>query len=169
MLRPLKALDYIPVKRLFQTTFGVSEDKNFIASWRYRDKDASFGLWDNGALLGVTIVRGTCLEYIFLDTSCRGLGLGTTHLKAVLERIPAIHLTPVNDPRVIRWYESQGFRRLCNKLELNLFPNGQEEGFSRVRHDSADGQSIYLHHAYNLRSHSTLMEAERREKPVSAK
>ena len=75
-----------------------------------------------------------------------------------------------NDPRVIRWYESQGFHRLCNKLELDLFPNGQEEeGFSRVRHNSVDGQSIYLHHAYNLRSHSTLTEAERREKPVSAK
>ena len=149
MLRPLQALDYVPVKRLFQATFSVSEDKNFVAAWRYRDKEASFGLWDRDALLGATIVRGTCLEYIFLDSACRGGGLGTTLLKAVLERIPAIHLTPVNDPRVIRWYESLGFRR--------------------VSHNSADDQPIYLHHAYNLRSHSTLMEAERREKPVAAK
>lgn len=149
MLKPLQALDYVPVKRLFQKTFSVSEDKNFVAAWRYRDKDASFGLWDRGALLGAAVVRGTCLEYIFLDPICRGGGLGTTLLKAVLERIPAIHLTPVNDPRVIRWYESQGFRK--------------------VSHPNIDGQPIYLHHAYNLRSHSTLMEAERREKPVSAK
>ena len=169
MLRPLKALDYVPVKRLFQNTFSVSEDNNFIAAWRYRDKDASFGLWDHGALLGAAVVRGTCLEYIFLDKACRGGGRGTTLLEAVLERIPAIHLTPVNDPRVIRWYESQGFRRLCNKLALDLSPSRGGEVFRRVSHDSADGQPIYLHHAYNLRSHSTLMEAERREKPVSAK
>jgi hypothetical protein len=65
----------------------------------------------------------------------------------VLDRIPAIHLTPVNDPRVIRWYESQGFRRV-----------------------SQDGEhTVYLHHAYNLRSHSTLAELERREKPKPAK
>jgi len=149
MIRQLNGLDYAVVKRLFQNTFSVSEDENFTAAWRYRDPTASFGLWDRGALLGAAIVRGTCLEYIFLDPSCRGGGRGTILLKAVLERIPAIHLTPVNDPRVIRWYESQGFRR--------------------VSHSTADGQPVYLHHAYNLRSHSTLLEAERREKPVSAK
>lgn len=115
MLRPLQALDYVSVKRLFQATFGVSEDKNFVSAWRYRDKDASFGLWDRGALMGAAVVRGTCLEYIFLDPSCRGGGRGTILLKAVLERIPAIHLISVNDPRVIRWYESQGFRFLCQR------------------------------------------------------
>jgi hypothetical protein len=96
MLRPLKAQDYVPVKRLFHNTFSVSEDDKFVSAWRYRDKDASFGLWDRGALLGATIVRGTCLEYIFLYTVCHGGGLGTTLLKAVIERIPAIHLTSVN-------------------------------------------------------------------------
>jgi GNAT superfamily N-acetyltransferase len=149
MLRPLQALDYVSVKRLFQATFGVSEDKNFVSAWRYRDKDASFGLWDRGALMGAAVVRGTCLEYIFLDPSCRGGGRGTILLKAVLERIPAIHLISVNDPRVIRWYESQGFHS--------------------VNQTNHEGLPIYLHHTYNLRSHSTLMEVERREKPVSAK
>jgi GNAT superfamily N-acetyltransferase len=147
MIRQLNGLDYAVVKRLFHTTFSGSEDKNFHAAWRFRDPDASFGLWDRGALLGAAIVRGTCLEYIFLDEACRGGGRGTMLLKAVLERIPAIHLTPVNDPRVIRWYESQGFRLVSQEGE----------------------HPIYLHHAYNLRSHSTLSEIERREKPKPAK
>lgn len=147
MISPLRALDYTVVKQLFYNTFGVAEDKNFNAAWRFRDPSASFGVWDDGALLGAAIVRGTCLEYIFLDPVCRGGGLGTALLNAVLERVPAVHLTPVNNKRVIRWYESLGFRRVSD----------------------LSGQPIYLHHAYNLRSHSTLLEMERREKPVTAK
>lgn len=147
MIRPLKALDYASAKRLFYNVFSVSEDANFQAAWRFRDPTTSFGLWDRSTLIGAAIVRGTCLEYIFLDESRRGGGNGTALLNAVLEQIPAIHLTPVNDPRVIRWYESQGFRRV-----------------------SQDGEhSVYLHHAYNLRSHSTLAETDRREKPTPAK
>ena len=114
MIRPLKALDYVSAKRLFYNVFSVSEDTNFQAAWRFRDPKlpaklefmnplaqregptASFGLWDRGTLIGAAIVRGTCLEYIFLDESRRGGGNGTALLNAVLEQIPAIHLTPVN-------------------------------------------------------------------------
>lgn len=148
MIRPLKALDYVSVKHLFHNVFSVSEDANFQTAWRFRDPTASFGLWESDdTLIGAAIVRGTCLEYIFLDESRRGGGNGTALLSAVLKQIPAIHLTPVNDPRVIRWYESQGFRCVTQ-----------------------DGDyTVYLHHAYNLRSHSTLTENERREKPKPAK
>lgn len=108
---PLTQTDYAAVKRLFNTAFDLNEDKFLVPAWRDRRPEASLGIWhEEGALLAAAVVRGTCLEYIFVDEVCRGSGIGTQLLQAVLAVSPTLHLTPVNDPRVIRWYESQGFR-----------------------------------------------------------
>jgi GNAT superfamily N-acetyltransferase len=107
--KPLKQTDYAATKQLFQTAFDQEEDKQLPVVWRERREDASLGVWSNGALLAAALVRGSCLEYIFVDSVCRGSGVGTQLLRAVIAKVPAIHLTPVNDQRIIRWYESQGF------------------------------------------------------------
>ncbi len=147
MIRPLKATDYRKVKWLFNEVFDESEDGNFVAAWRRRDLEASLGLWIGSGsgfgtqcdrLVAAAIVCGTAtpsatLEFIFVDERCRGSGYGSQLLAAVLAVRPALHLTPVNDESVIRWYESQGFR------------------FSSCKGE----RKIYVRHTYNLRSRET--------------
>ncbi len=130
MLRPLKQTDFSAVKRLFHEAFDPSEDKHLHPVWKQRREDASLGIWRDGCLMGAALVRGTMLEYICVSTAARGGGIGTQLLQAVMALSPALHLTPVNDPRVIRWYESQGFR------------------LSSVRGD----RKVYAKHPHQLRS-----------------
>jgi hypothetical protein len=154
MLRPLKQTDFSAVKRLFHEAFDPTEDKHLHPVWRQRREGASLGIWCDGCLMGAALVRGTMLEYICVSTASRGGGFGTQLLQAVMALSPALHLTPVNDPRVIRWYESQGFR------------------LSSVRGD----RKVYAKHPYHLRSKGPIpvMHHERnrdrdrdREGPVS--
>jgi len=143
MIRPLKTTDYRKAKWLFNEVFDLSEDGNFAAAWRRRDREASLGLWTGSTgpgdhLVGVAVVCGTAtpsatLEFIFVDERCRGSGYGSQLLAAVLAVRPALHLTPVNDESVIRWYESQGFRLSSCRGE----------------------RKIYVRHTYNLRSRET--------------
>lgn len=112
MFTALREPDYADVERLLIASFDVSEHKHFLPIWRTRHQDASVGLWREDYLLAAALVRGNFLEYICVSDACRGSGIGTQLLQAVLAKVPALHLTPVNDPRVIRWYESQGFCRI---------------------------------------------------------
>lgn len=121
MLRPLKQTDFSAVKRLFHEAFDPSEDKHLHPVWKQRREDASLGIWRDGCLMGAALVRGTMLEYICVSTAARGGGFGTQLLQAVMALSPALHLTPVNDPRVIRWYESQGFRFLCKRGKDSVY------------------------------------------------
>ena len=119
---PLNQTDYAAVKRLFNTAFDLNEDKFLVPAWRDRRPEASLGIWhEGGALLAAAVVRGTCLEYIFVDEVCRGSGIGTQLLQAVLAVSPTLHLTPVNALRVIRWYESQGFRLSSCRNERAIY------------------------------------------------
>jgi len=130
MIRPLKATDYRAVRQLFNTAFDMSEDKNLNPAWKYRNESASLGLWEaDDVLVAAAIVRKSFLEFIFVDDTRRGSGYGTQLLQAVLDASPALHLTPVNDERVIRWYESQGFHLSSQK----------------------EDRKIYVRHPYNLR------------------
>jgi GNAT superfamily N-acetyltransferase len=131
---PLKQTDYAAVKHLFQEAFDLNEDKFLMPAWKGRREDASLGYWRGSTLLAAAVVRGHCLEYIFVSDVCRGGGIGTQLLQTLLSISPALHLTPVNDLRVIRWYESQGFR------------------LSRIR----GVQQIYAHVPYALRSRQTI-------------
>jgi GNAT superfamily N-acetyltransferase len=132
MLRPLKQIDFSAVKRLFHEAFDQSEDKHLHPVWKQRREDASLGIWHGDCLVAAAIVRGTMLEYICVSSTARGSGIGTQLLQAVMALSPALHLTPVNDPRVIRWYESQGFRLSSQ--------------------NSRGDRKIYVRHPYQLRS-----------------
>ena len=130
MIRPLKATDYRSVRQLFNTAFDMSEDKNLNPAWKYSHEAASLGIWEGeDTLVAAAIVRKSFLEFIFVDDTRRGSGYGTQLLQAVLAASPALHLTPVNDERVIRWYESQGFHLSSQEGECK----------------------IYVRHPYNLR------------------
>jgi GNAT superfamily N-acetyltransferase len=121
VFKPLKQMDYAAVKRQFQSAFNQEEDKHLPVIWMARREDASLGIWRYNTLLGAALVRGNCLEYIFVDSVCRGSGVGTQLLRAVIAKVPAIHLTPVNDQGIIRWYESQGFCLSSQKGDRKVY------------------------------------------------
>ena len=122
----------------------MSEDTYLPIVWRQRDADASLGVWSHGALLAAALVRDYCLEYIFVDPIAQGDGVGSSLLAAVLERRPALHLTPVNDGRVIRWYERHGFHLSSQAGE----------------------RRVYVRHTYNLRPRRQGLKAHCQMRPV---
>jgi len=133
-IKPLTSLDAYVVRQLFQTIFNESEDPYFSVAWISRDQDASLGYWDpeTETLLGAAIVVGSKLEYIFVSESHQGSGIGSQLLTAVLDLKPNLHLVPVEDPAIFRWYEKHGFH-----------VDSKEEG-----------RRIYLKHSHYLRGQS---------------
>ena len=131
MIKPLKQTDYTVAKRLFQDTFDLTEDPNFITAWAHRDEQASLGYWDDDVLVGAAIVGDGKLHYIYTHDAYRGSGLGTRLLKAVIARCPTIHLTPVDEPGVQQWYVKHGFHL------------SRQEGAYRM----------YARHTHDLRNH----------------
>ena len=134
-IKPLTSLDGYVVRTLFRSIFHVSEDPYFSAAWVARDRTASLGWWDSETetLLGAAVVVSQKLEYIFVSESHQGAGIGSQLLLAVLESSPNLHLVPVNDPIIFRWYEKHGFH-----------VDSKEEG-----------RRIYLKHSHYLRSQGT--------------
>lgn len=108
MIRPLKQTDYAAVKRMFHDVFDASEDPYFVTAWRNRSP--SFGYFIDTIPIGAAIVSNGALNYIYTHADYRGGGIGTQLLRSVMAAYPNVHLTPVNDPEVIGWYERHGFR-----------------------------------------------------------
>jgi GNAT superfamily N-acetyltransferase len=136
-IKPLTSLDGYVVRQLFRSIFHESEDPYFSAAWASRNQATSLGYWDpeTETLLGAAIVVGSVyskLEYIFVSESHQGSGIGSQLLTAVISRTPNLHLVPVEDPVVFRWYEKHGFH-----------VDSKEEG-----------RRIYLKHSHYLRSPS---------------
>jgi len=121
MIKPLKQTDYVVAKRLFQEVFDMSEEPSFVTAWRSRDQEASHGYWIADVLVGAAIVSKNRLEYIFMHDACRGKGTGTQLLQSVIAACPTIHLTPVDDPDVQRWYIKHGFRLSTEKGAYRIY------------------------------------------------
>ncbi len=128
MIRPLKQTDYMVSKRIFQEVFETYMDPYFITAWPSRKRNASLGYWCKGVLVGIAIVVDKELAYICMHPEFRGDGAGTQLLNAVLAVCPTIHLTPVDDPSVKRWYTKHGFA-LSQK-------RGAYEVFARHEHNT---------------------------------
>jgi GNAT superfamily N-acetyltransferase len=109
MIRSLTQLDHFIVRDLFRNTFHRSEDEFFTNIWNGRDKKASIGEWIQGVLVGAAIVKNKKIEYIFVSEYHQGCGIGTRLLQYIFRIHPIIHVNPVDNPPVIRWYEHHGF------------------------------------------------------------
>lgn len=134
MIRVLRDTDYMVVKTLFQRNFYTSEDLPFKEAWRNRTPDLSFGLWMEGCLIGMAVVRDTKLEYICIDPSQQGGGWGSLLLRHVISVCPTLYLNPADDPALCRWYERHGFQ-LSNEVEHSTFTT-----------------RCYVRHGYHTRS-----------------
>ena len=109
MIRPLSQTDYAAAKRMFHDAFDQGEDPYFVEAWRHRSS-TSRGVWASGVLVGVALVSGSMLRYIYIDQDYRGSGIGTQLLQSVMEANPNLHLVPVDEPEIIGWYEKHGFK-----------------------------------------------------------
>jgi len=121
MIRPLKQTDYTSVKHLFQELFDLSEDPKFIKAWTHRDLARSIGFFDRGVLVGAAIVRKTFLDYIFVSRLYQSAGIGSQLLRSVLKVTPNIHLLPVSDEAVQKWYFKYGFRLSVHDGDYRVF------------------------------------------------
>jgi GNAT superfamily N-acetyltransferase len=121
MILTLKQTDYSAVKHLYQDIFDLSEDPHFIEAWRQRDTESSIGCFDRGVLVGAAIVGKSFLKYIFVHKNYQSEGIGSQLLRAVLRKMPNIHLTPVSDPKIQAWYIKHGFNLSYEEGEYRIF------------------------------------------------
>ena len=134
MLRVLRDIDYMVVKSLFYLNFHISEDPYFKEAWQNRTRDFSFGLWQDGCLIGIAVVCDTKLEYICIEPTQQGHGWGSLLLQHVLSVCPTLYLNPADDPSLCRWYERHGFQ-LSNEVVY-----------------SSSTHRCYVRHSYHTRS-----------------
>ncbi len=109
-VKPLKLHHYKEVKSIFYDTFDLHYDPDFFAAWRNRNQRSSMGLFYRGTLIGFGLVAGSKLYFLAIARTFRGNGTGSLLLNAILRTMTSCHLTPINDPRLIAWYERHGFR-----------------------------------------------------------
>lgn len=98
------------MKNIFYDTFDLCDDADFFRAWRHRNRQSSMGLYYNSTLIGFGLVVKTRLWFLAVSARFRGGGTGTRLLGAILNTMTTCQLTPVNDARIIAWYERHGFR-----------------------------------------------------------
>lgn len=134
MIRVLRDTDYMVVKTLFLRNFHISEAPYFKEAWHNRSLDCSVGLWKEGCMIGLAMVRDTKLEYICIEPTQQRHGWGSFLLQYVLSVCPTLYLNPADDPVLCRWYERHGFT-LSNEEEC-----------------SSSTHRCYVRHGYPTRS-----------------
>ncbi len=116
-IKPLRCTDAKAVRDIFLEIFDECEDSRYAEAWRKRCHEYSLGYVSNGHLLGFALVapakNGFYLNYIAVDPDSQGKNIGSQLLEAVLRKLQAaklsLSLTPVDNPKTIRWYSEKGF------------------------------------------------------------
>ena len=104
------------VVALFQKCFDLPVSDLDI-SWDYRSHSNSYGFWKGGDLVGFALGSyhrrsggSLYIDYLALDESVRGNGLGTQILQAFLANFEgSVHLFPISQT-IAAWYSRNGFR-----------------------------------------------------------
>jgi ribosomal protein S18 acetylase RimI-like enzyme len=119
-LRILRLEDFPAVKEIFQKTFPIIYEQEFQISWLCRATAASFGVFENKVLVGFVITSYQAelensyhIHFLGIHPSVQKGGFGTTLLHNVIqaasENKKPVSLIPLENERLIRWYEKQGF------------------------------------------------------------
>ena len=124
MQTSLSQKHYRAVRALFKQTFDSKAFPvhSLNTSWYYRSKEESYAFFDpcdHTKLIGFIITSyhtrnkdNLYVDYIALDPSCRGKGLGTAivsdFLKEIKKHRRSIHLYPERK-ELHSWYERLGF------------------------------------------------------------
>lgn len=133
--RILTNKDKEAVSRIFEQCFELPLEDLEI-SWNYRSKPNSFGFWQGkmvGFVLGSYHRRSgesLYIDYLALDESIRGKGLGTEIIQTFLSKFEgSVHLFPVSDT-IAGWYLRNGFKE--------------------------SNKGYYVYHTYDLRSNKRI-------------
>ncbi len=160
-VKTLKLHHFKEVKNIFYDTFDLHDDPDFFAAWRNRNQRSSMGLFYRGTLIGFGLVCNTKLYFLAIARQFRGGGSGSMLLHAILSTMKCCHLTPVNDLRIISWYERHGFR-ISRSLrpdkrwhvplkEPSKYKPHERWAISQPRH-------IMSWHSYGLRSKTSVVK-----------
>jgi ribosomal protein S18 acetylase RimI-like enzyme len=119
-LRILRLEDFPAVKEIFQNTFPKTYEREFQLSWISRATAFSFGAFEGKSLVGFVISSYQAelensyhIHFLGIHPSVQKGGFGTTLLHNVIqaasEKKKSVSLIPLENERLIRWYEKQGF------------------------------------------------------------
>jgi ribosomal protein S18 acetylase RimI-like enzyme len=109
MIRCFHDTDYYVARQLFEGVFHFSELVYFTEIWKERMESRSFGIWLDGVLIGMALVRGQKLEYLCIDPKHQSRGWGSLLLRHVMDNSPSLYLVPADDIQLCKWYEKNGF------------------------------------------------------------
>ena len=120
MLQILRLEDYAAVWDIFQKTFPKGYEAEFQCAWLSRATAYSWAAWQDGRKRGFVITsyqesleNSYHIHFIGTHPSVQKGGFGTTLLHKVIKQATAeqkhVTLIPLNNERLIRWYEKQGF------------------------------------------------------------
>lgn len=104
---------------IFTAVFPAKYGDEFMDAWMDRNRNLSYGMFGpDGGLHGFLIATQTAshtqkIEFLGVNPSCQKGGIGTQLLKLILDYCLRTNsratLIPVNDPRIIHWYNKHGF------------------------------------------------------------
>ena len=104
---------------IFTAVFPAKYGNEFMDAWMDRNRNLSYGMFgSDGSLHGFLIATQTLshtqkIEFLGVNPSCQKGGIGTQLLKLILDYCLRTNsratLIPVNDPRIIHWYNKHGF------------------------------------------------------------
>ena len=152
-IKLLKLHNFKEVKGIYYDTFDLHDDADFFSAWRHRNQRSSMGLFYRGTLIGFGLVRGQKLWFLAIAKEFRGNGTGSILLNAILKTMQSCYLTPVNDPRIIAWYERHGFR-ISQKLPAKRWKVPVKEPWAYKPHERwalSQPRHLMAFHRYNTR------------------
>jgi len=116
MFRILTLQDYGKVASIFSQVFPEKFRKEFDTVWMFRHTELSLGIFDTNVLKGFILCRKIeeghlRIEFLGVNPNVQKEGIGTMLLKHVLQFATdyRISLIPVEDSRIINWYQKFGF------------------------------------------------------------
>ena len=105
----LGCADELAVRSIYASSFAPHNDADFESAWRDRKRQSSMGLFYKATLIGFGIVEDCKLAFLAVDRAHQGSGAGSQLLAAVLDTLTYCYLVPVNNLKVINWYQRAGF------------------------------------------------------------
>ncbi len=113
--------DFSRAHSIFTIVFDRKKwEQDFFVAWNTRIQNESIGAYsEDGRLLAYAILTQKVsptgqpywfLEFLAVDPEAQGLGLGSTLPERLLSKKVPLSLVPLNNDKLIRWYERYGFR-----------------------------------------------------------
>ena len=136
-LQILRLEDFPIVWEIFQKTFPSKYKEEFQYAWIYRATAYSWAFWQDDVLQAFIITSYQAnledsyhIHFLGVNPSVQKGGFGTTLLHKVIqqakEQQKPVSLYPIQDIKLIRWYEKQGFSLYGNPI-VSPFTGDEEQ------------------------------------------